>query len=229
MQNRHTPRYKSVKILLAMLLVGLVFFTPVVNKTDETPSKLQSVFPELKPFASSADACPWACIECTSWDDSAWPRGCATYECNAACEGEPGSGGGGPVYQPPTISHVLTCSNPGTTIGASAASHWTSAPQTHKDNPSSSAATSTARPSPVPMETPPAPFPSPKGQARSTTKWTPPPDSPPAAAPATKWTSPPRRSVEAWQAQPDRTAGTSPQPWSPPHQVTPSQASPALK
>ncbi len=113
MQNRHTPRYKPVKILLAMLLVGLVFFTPVVNKTDETPSKLQSVFPELKPFASSADACPWACIECTSWDDSAWPRGCATYECNAACEGEPGSGGGGPVYQPPTISHVLTCSNPG--------------------------------------------------------------------------------------------------------------------
>ncbi|MCL4271592.1 MAG: Ig-like domain repeat protein, partial [Anaerolineales bacterium] len=48
---------------------------------------------------------------------NAWPRTCLTYECMDASGncGDPGDGGGGgPVYQPPTISHVLTCSNPGT-------------------------------------------------------------------------------------------------------------------
>ncbi len=39
-----------------------------------------------------------------------WPKGCLTWECDAGCEGDPGDGG---TNQPPTISHVLTCTQNG--------------------------------------------------------------------------------------------------------------------
>lgn len=120
MRKQSTPIYNiftPVKIFFALLLVTLIFFAPIVNServdAPTEPATLQEVYPALKPFASSADACPWACIKCTSWDQNAWPRTCLTYECMDASGDCGGSGGGGGGYQPPTISHVLTCSNTG--------------------------------------------------------------------------------------------------------------------
>ncbi|MFN8434331.1 MAG: hypothetical protein U0V18_09930 [Anaerolineales bacterium] len=108
--------FEPLKIFFAILLVSLVFFAPIVQpEKEKTPTNFQE-YPALHPFASSVDACPWNCIKCTSWDENAWPRTCLTYECTDASGncGDPGDGGGGgPVYQPPTISHVLNCSNSG--------------------------------------------------------------------------------------------------------------------
>jgi len=108
--------FEPLKIFFAILIVSLVFFAPIVQSEKEgTPTTLQE-YPAFHPFASSADACPWNCIKCTSWDQNAWPRTCLTYECTDASGncGDPGDGGGGgPSYQPPTISHVLNCSNTG--------------------------------------------------------------------------------------------------------------------
>jgi hypothetical protein len=107
--------FEPLKIFFAILIVSLVFFAPIVqSEKEETPTTPQE-YPALNPFASSADACPFNCVKCTSWDENAWPRTCLTYECMDASGncGDPGDGGGG-GYQPPTISHVLTCSNPGT-------------------------------------------------------------------------------------------------------------------
>ncbi|HNM36531.1 MAG TPA: Ig-like domain-containing protein, partial [Anaerolineales bacterium] len=106
--------FEPLKIFFAILIVSLVFFAPIVrSEKAETPNAIQE-YPALNPFASSADACPWNCIKCTEWDPDAWPKTCLTYECTDASGncGDPGDGGGG-GYPPPTISHVLTCSNTG--------------------------------------------------------------------------------------------------------------------
>jgi len=122
MRSKSIPKYNifpSLKIFFAFLTVVLFYFAPVVNSSSgNSPGNqttLQEYYPALKPFASNAEACPFNCVKCTSWDPDAWPRTCLTYECmdaNGGC-GDPGGGGGGggPVYQPPTISHVLNCSN----------------------------------------------------------------------------------------------------------------------
>lgn len=124
MRKKITPKYavnSPAKTFFAILLVAIFFFAPVASSVrvavPEEKHILQEYYPSLSPFASSANACPWNCIKCTSWDQNAWPRTCLTYECTDVSDGcgDPGGGGGGgPVYQPPMISHVLNCSNTGT-------------------------------------------------------------------------------------------------------------------
>ena len=123
MRTKRPPTFKlfePFKVFFALLIVVLFFFAPVTSpvneEADQEQTALQEFFPVLDPFASSADACPWACIKCTEWDPDAWPKTCLTYECTDAsgnCGEDGGGGGGGPSYQPPTISHVLNCSNTG--------------------------------------------------------------------------------------------------------------------
>jgi hypothetical protein len=89
MRGKSTPKYnifKPTNVFLAFLMVALIFFAPVVypSSTDvggEQNPLIQEFLPALNPFASSADACPWGCIKCTSWDPNAWPKTCLTYEC----------------------------------------------------------------------------------------------------------------------------------------------------
>jgi hypothetical protein len=101
-----------MRIFIAILIASLFIFAPIVNK--EIGQEKKDAIPDLKPFASSADACPWACIKCTSWDEDSWPRGCLTYECTDASgdcgEPDPGGGGGGPSYSPPTVTASIACS-----------------------------------------------------------------------------------------------------------------------
>ena len=59
------------RIFIAILIASLFIFAPIVNK--ETAQVKKDAIPDLKPFASSADACPWACIKCTAWGE-AGPR-----------------------------------------------------------------------------------------------------------------------------------------------------------
>lgn len=111
-EKRPSTLYPPVKVLFALLIFALFFFAPVAYPMKEGTNK-ESI-PALHPFASSAEACPWNCIKCTSWDPNAWPKTCLTYECMDAggnCGGD--DGGGGPSYQPPTISHTLTCAQSG--------------------------------------------------------------------------------------------------------------------
>jgi len=98
-----------IKVFIAILVVALIWFVPIAfppNTAEQTP--LQQSLPVLKLFASSADACPFACVKCTAWDPDAWPKNCLEYVCLADCEEELP-----PPTQPPTISHVLTCTSNG--------------------------------------------------------------------------------------------------------------------
>ncbi|NWF64857.1 MAG: hypothetical protein HXY38_11180 [Chloroflexi bacterium] len=92
-----TPRLKAY---ITIVVILFLFFAPAPKNK-----------PSLQAFVSSADACPFKCVRCTSWDPDAWPRTCLAYECDAECEaGDPGGGGGN---QPPSISHSLTCTQNG--------------------------------------------------------------------------------------------------------------------
>ncbi|HCR71376.1 MAG TPA: hypothetical protein DIW23_08040 [Anaerolineae bacterium] len=97
------------KVFIAILVVAFIWFVPIAfppNTAEQTP--LQQSLPVLKLFASSADACPFACVKCTAWDPDAWPKNCLEYVCLADCEEELP-----PPTQPPVISHTLNCSSTG--------------------------------------------------------------------------------------------------------------------
>jgi len=106
------------RIFIAILIASLFIFTPIVSKG--TAQEKKDALPNLKPFASSADACPWACIKCTAWGGG-WPKTCLEYECTDASgdcgEPDPGGGGGGPSYSPPTATASIAC-------GVSGGSGW---------------------------------------------------------------------------------------------------------
>lgn len=60
------------KVFIAILVVVIIWFVPIAfppNTAEQTP--LQQSLPVLKVFASSADACPFACVKCTAWDPDA--------------------------------------------------------------------------------------------------------------------------------------------------------------
>lgn len=106
------------RIFIAILIASLFIFAPIVSKG--TAQEKKDTLPNLKPFASSADACPWACIKCTAWGGG-WPKTCLEYECTDASgdcgEPDPGGGGGGPSYSPPTATASIAC-------GVSGGSGW---------------------------------------------------------------------------------------------------------
>lgn len=110
--KKKTSLIEPTRVFIVLLAVAVVFFLPIVAPGDEERDSFAETYPALNPLASSADACPWNCIQCTSWDEDSWPKNCLTYECvdgTTDCAGDDG-GGGGPSYSPPTISHVLNCS-----------------------------------------------------------------------------------------------------------------------
>ncbi|MBI3167837.1 MAG: Ig-like domain repeat protein [Chloroflexi bacterium] len=117
MQNKRSPKFdlfEPTKVFFVLWIVAILWIAPVAFPQWETkPGE-----PEVKSLtvlsvvsANPPDVCSdeckvWYCAEkipgggCLEW----------TFHC-AGCDG--GGGGGGPVYQPPTISHVLNCSNIG--------------------------------------------------------------------------------------------------------------------
>lgn len=112
--KKKTSLIEPTRVFIVLLAVAVVFFLPIVAPGDEERGSFAETYPALNPLASSADACPWNCIQCTSWDEDAWPKNCLTYECTDAsgeCGEDDGGGGGGP--QPPSITAILNCANNG--------------------------------------------------------------------------------------------------------------------
>ncbi|MFN8380655.1 MAG: Ig-like domain-containing protein [Anaerolineales bacterium] len=110
MSSKKRELINPVRVFLAILIVALVWFVPIAFPLrGKEAAEIKESRALVYVFASSADACPFACIKCTSWEEGVWPRGCLTWECDGGCESDPGGGGN----QPPTISQVLTCTQSG--------------------------------------------------------------------------------------------------------------------
>lgn len=103
--NRLLGLLEPLRVFLALVIASLFVFAPLTLGGEPRQPSVAL----LKPFASSADACPFACIRCTVWDPDAWPRNCLEWRCIEEDE----CGGGGGTTQPPAISHILTCSQNG--------------------------------------------------------------------------------------------------------------------
>lgn len=87
MPSKKRELINPVRVLLAIIIVVLIWFAPIaIPLRGEKAVEIKESNPLVYVFASSADACPFACIVCTSWEEGVWPRGCLTWECQAGCE-----------------------------------------------------------------------------------------------------------------------------------------------
>ena len=133
MQNK--PRSKKYnflqpeRIFTALLIAALLYLIPASHSREaaQQPGTLREYLPKLIPAVPGAGAqCAAECevTVCLDWDPNPcgtheWDIGCCLEygtECDPGCSVDPDpgdGGGGGPSYQPPTISHVLNCSNSG--------------------------------------------------------------------------------------------------------------------
>ena len=110
MPSKRKEFINPVRVFLAIVIVVLIWFAPIAFPLrGKEAIEIKETSPLVYVFASSADACPFDCIKCTSWEVGVWPRGCLTWECDGGCEGDPGGG----ENQPPTISHILNCTQNG--------------------------------------------------------------------------------------------------------------------
>lgn len=88
--------FTPTKAFIAVLIVAIIFFLPIIAPGDEQRNSFTENYPALNPLASSADACPFRCIRCIEYDPDSWPRDCLTWECleDDECGSDPGGGGG---------------------------------------------------------------------------------------------------------------------------------------
>ena len=64
-QNKRKEFFEPVKVFFALLVVFFFFFFPVAfPQSKAADNKLIDTIPALNPFAHTADACPFKCVEC---------------------------------------------------------------------------------------------------------------------------------------------------------------------
>ncbi len=129
MPSKRKELINPVRVFFAIVIAAIIWFAPIA-KTPKQAARVDK--PTLLEYAASpglilavpeAEAgCPSQCeIQvCVDWDptpcgSNSWDIGCClAYDtgCDPECD-MGGGGGGGGENQPPAISHVLTCTQPG--------------------------------------------------------------------------------------------------------------------
>ena len=65
-QNKRKEFFEPVKVFFALLFVFFFsfFFPAAFPQSKAADNKLIDTIPALNPFAHTADACPFKCVEC---------------------------------------------------------------------------------------------------------------------------------------------------------------------
>ncbi len=126
MPSKRKELINPVRVFFAMIIVVLIWFTPIAKTPKqaaikEKPTLLEyAASPRLILAVPEAEAgCPSQCeIQvCVDWDptpcgSNSWDIGCClAYD--TGCDPECDTGGGGGENQPPSVSHVLNCTQAG--------------------------------------------------------------------------------------------------------------------